>query len=386
MSTYIIYVPGHVDRSKIQSCALDICSTFVDIDLETFDVSAKLEEHKYFIVLDKDYFLVYQKQHPEGVKCNYQQRNLFMEQMRYSDVLSKWNDIPSKESNGIWSYERLSVLYFVFRPKADPSKLSGYSYYNTIAEFYDTAEGEDFEKFAEIARTKDSCVSHFFVISRETTFYVVDTSNPGINYKFSTALGNKIIRNLTFKLATIQDFIEEEKTLHKLRPTTKRDPNFQLRDNQGVPLQENETFELEMYNSRYEDSLKEENRDRGDFDHVEVADNVHRVYIFGSADHGAVFGFKVVDGITYLTHNNNYICASSGETHIETILSPELPPKERRIQIHYAEDGNLLLSKWNGDSYYYCDWIKVSYGEFISDYPEFTLRWGEPVKLIIKRV
>ncbi|KAJ2697501.1 hypothetical protein FB645_005893, partial [Coemansia sp. IMI 203386] len=81
MSIYTIYVPGHVDRSKIQPCLLDVHSTFVDIDLETFDVSAKLKEHGYFVVLDKDYFLVYQKQHPEGVKCNYQQRNLFMEQM-----------------------------------------------------------------------------------------------------------------------------------------------------------------------------------------------------------------------------------------------------------------------------------------------------------------
>ncbi|KAJ2703057.1 hypothetical protein FB645_004049 [Coemansia sp. IMI 203386] len=386
MSMYTIFVPGHVDRSKIQSCLRDACSSFVDIDVETFDAKAELKQHQRFIVLDNDYFVTYQKQHPEGVKCDYNSRNLIMSHIMYSDIISVRHRTPLIEKNGVWACEAPPVLYFVFRSDADALSPNNATEDNTIAEFYDSVKEEDFEKFAQVAKTKDSCVSHFFVVNRGPDYYAVDTSDPNVRCKFSRSLKAKIIGDLEIKKATIQHFIEEEKNLYKRKAPTTRDPNFQLRDCRGVPLNQDKTFALEIYNTHYEDSNDEESECEREIDCVDVfEDSPGHFLIHGTVGYAATFGFKVVDGITYLTYNNGYVCVSADERHPQLIVESEIPPKERRVHIHYANDGNILLSRWNGDSYVYCEWIKCSYGAIEVEPNEYYIRWCEPMKLCIIR-
>ncbi|KAJ2597718.1 hypothetical protein GGF39_002930 [Coemansia sp. RSA 1721] len=385
MSIYTIYVPGHVDQSKIQPCLLDVHSTFVDIDLETFDVNAKLEEHGHFIVLDNDYFLVYEKEHPEGVKCDYKSRNLIMSHMAYGDPFKECLGSPLEEENGIWTCQLLPVLYFVFRPDAQALAPNDGTVSNTIAEFYDTVEEEDFEKFAETARTKESCVSHFFVVNRESDYHVVDTNNPSVNYKPDIFYKRSTISRLASKRTTIQDCIEEE-NLYRRKPTTKQNSDFQLRDNKGVLLNEHETFMLEIY-KEYEGNSDEESDCEGDADFVEVFEYVPNYFkLHGSMGHGAAFGFKVVDGITYLTYNGGYVCISMDEYCCEFMVSPEIPSKERRIQIHYAKDGNIILSEWGFNTSVHCEWVKCAYGDIFITRCKYPIEWENTMKFVIERV
>ncbi|KAJ2700379.1 hypothetical protein FB645_005027 [Coemansia sp. IMI 203386] len=312
MSHYIIYVPEHVDRAKIQSCLLDAHSTFEDIDSGSFDVKAKLEQHGCFIVLDTDYFMFYRS----------------------------------------------------------------------------VEEEDDFGKFAEIARTKKSCVSWYFVVNRGSTYHVVDTNNPAVRYEFEANLKRYVLGFLGTKIKTIEDFIEEEKSLHKRRPSAERDPDFQLRDNQGVPLEESEEFMLEIYDSDSDNDNDEEDDYETEFGYIEAFKLTSDSYsLHGSmGEHGATFGFKVVDKITYLTHNGGYACMGTDEFELQTVVKPGIPTEEDRIRIHYAEDGNILLSQWNGDVYFYCEWIKSSLGILSTDCSEEEICWAKPLKLVIKRV
>ncbi|KAJ1881657.1 hypothetical protein H4R99_003989 [Coemansia sp. RSA 1722] len=362
MSIYTIYIPGHVDRSKIQPCLLDVHSTFVDIDLENFDVNAKLKEHGHFIVLDNDYFLVYEKEHPAGAKCDYKSRNFAMYELIHRYPSSVGFVRMLKEMDGIWAYDKLSVLYFVFKPNSDALRPDYKALYNTVVEFYDTAEEEDFEKFAEIAKTKDSCVSHFFVVNRGSTYHVVDTNNPTIN-----------------------------KALHEYKLSTKRDPNFQLHDTQGVPLKENETFMLRINNSEIEDNNDEDSDYEIELEYVAVLEDSPGPYTLygGLGDGGDIFSFKVVDNITYLTYKGGYVCVDPvdpEETIFQITVEPEIPPKERRIQIYYANDGSIALSQWNGDVYVCCDWVKCAYAAIGINCSDWVDHWGQYSKFVIERV
>ncbi|KAJ2596975.1 hypothetical protein GGF40_004194 [Coemansia sp. RSA 1286] len=388
MSTYTIYVPENIDRSEIQSCLLDAHSTFVDINFQTFDIHAKLEEHKQFILLEKEHFVTYLKQHPQGVKCDYKSRNLIMSQMTYGDPFKEYLGSPLKEENGIWTCQLPPVLYFVFRPDAQAIAPNDATVSNTIAEFYDTVEEEDFEKFAEIAKTKDSCVSHFFVVNRESDYHVVDTSNPSVSCKLNAAVKHHIIANLSSNFMTIQDVIEEENNLYKRKPPTMRDPNFQLHDNQGVPLNRGETFVLEIYNSEIEDNDNENSDYEREIQYVEVFESpIGYSTLSGALRYGSTFGFKIVDGVTYLTYNNDgYVCISPDKDYPEIIVELEIPPKERRVYIHYADDGNILLSQWNGNTYASCEWVRCACGVITIDSSEEAIRWGEFMKLVVKRV
>ncbi|KAJ1816557.1 hypothetical protein LPJ56_004268 [Coemansia sp. RSA 2599] len=394
MST-TIFVPPRVDVSSIQSCLQDVHATFVDMDTETFDAKAKLEELRCFIVLEKDHFVAYQKQHPGGVKCDYGSRNYVMVRMAYQDIKYKYAPAPRlKEQDGIWACEKPPVLYFAFRPNADALRARNATEDNTIAEFYDKVEDKDFKRFAEIAKTKDSCVSHFFVVCHENDYFAVDTDNPSVSYKFSASIKYRVIKDLARKAATIQDFIEEDRQLYKRKAPTKRDADFQLRDNKGVAMSEGESFYLEIYNHERDEMLldednNEEFEDGMEPDYVFVFEDKHlnsQPMLCGSVGHGSIFSFKVADGITYLTNDGGFVTVDSDTSYPQIVVDADTPPKERRIQIHYAEDGNIMLSQWNGDVYVYCEWIKASYGSIELGNREYQIRWGKPMKLVIKRI
>ncbi|KAJ1643236.1 hypothetical protein LPJ64_004980, partial [Coemansia asiatica] len=255
-------------------------------------------------------------------------------------------------------------LYTIFVPKrvdvpnADALMCNNATEDNTIAEFYDTVEEEDFEKFAQIAKSKNNCVSHFFVVNRGYDYFVVDTDNPSVNYKFSAFLKYNIIHNLAAKKATIQYFIEEEKHLHEREAPTKRDPNFQLRDNKGILLKENEKFTLEIFKPACEDNDYDEEEDddyEPEPDYVNVfQDSTSELpIIHGSVGYSEIFGFKVIDGITYLTHDDKFVCINPEESYPQIVIDSKIPSKECRIHIHYAKDGNIMLSRWDDKVYAY---------------------------------
>ncbi|KAJ1871940.1 hypothetical protein LPJ57_005133 [Coemansia sp. RSA 486] len=225
------------------------------------------------------------------------------------------------------------------------------------------------------------------MFNRGSTYHVVDTNNPAVRYEFEANLKRYVLGFLGTKIKTIEDFIEEEKSLHRRRPSAERDAEFQLRDSQGVPLEESEEFMLEIYDSERDNDNDKEDDYETEFGYIEAFKLTSDSYsLHGSMGHGATFGFKVVDKIAYLTHNGGYACMGTDEFELQTVVEPGIPTKEGRIQIHYAEDGNVLLSQWNGDVYFYCEWIKSSLGILSTDCSEEDIRWAKPLKLVIKRL
>ncbi|KAJ1814920.1 hypothetical protein LPJ56_004716, partial [Coemansia sp. RSA 2599] len=253
MSTFTIYVPSYVDLKAIQTCPLDSRATFVTVDPETFSIEAKRQEHAKFIVFEKDHFLVYEKESPEPFKCSYYSRNHIMYCVGYLGLTTFIRNriIQLEEENGCLVFKRQNVLSFIYRPDAECLDEKHRDCGGGIAEFYDTVEEEDFEKFAEIARTKETCNKEFFLVNRGQTYHIVDTNDPSIRYTFSPALKNDVILQVSHKRTTIQGLLEDEKDYLKRREKAKCVAGFELRDSQGVPLPEGTEFELEIYNEEY---------------------------------------------------------------------------------------------------------------------------------------
>ncbi|KAJ1900016.1 hypothetical protein LPJ66_001741 [Kickxella alabastrina] len=395
MDKLAIFVPEHVDLDDIDKCLCDRFAEFIQVDSKSFGAETELRERNKFIVLERDCFLVYEQEADGPVAFHYQSRNLVMSLMQYRKISTKYYNVMSdlRQKDGLWSVDKLPVLYFVFKSDADCLKPNHCSDYNTVVEYYETEDEEDFSKFASIAKSKRACVPHFFVVNRGNVYHVVDTNDTSINYSFSNSLKYKIVEDLAKGTATIQTFIDEEKYLHERRPKTQRLPNFQLRDYLGNPVSENETFSLEIINKWRENKVgSDSDADNGsdeedDMEFLGYFDyhSDETSHIFGCNSYPYKFGFKVVDGITYLTYESKYLCASGDDSYkIEVV--PTIPPKNLRIQMHYAEDGGIMLTMWGGNAYANCDWVTSAYGEIGFDSSERNLRWGSPMKLRLRKI
>ncbi|KAJ2854648.1 hypothetical protein FB639_006336, partial [Coemansia asiatica] len=122
------------------------------------------------------------------------------------------------------------------------------------------------------------------------------------------------------------------------------------------PLPEGTEFELEMYDEDYHGRKNpagsEEGEDYDDditLDYFSAFEWEDIISMVCTTCEGSKFGFKVVDGITYLTIDNFYFGIEEGENADRLIATPDIPPKNRRIQIQYAEDGNIFLTGWDGN-------------------------------------
>ncbi|KAJ1895736.1 hypothetical protein LPJ66_004402 [Kickxella alabastrina] len=395
MDKLVVFVPEYVNLDDIDKCLCDRLTEFIQVDSKTFEAETELRECNRFIVLEQNRFLVYEQEADGPVAFHYQSRNLVMLPMQYSKIaIMHYNGrLKLQQKDGLWFRDELPVLYFVFKSDADCLKLNNDTEDNTIVEYYETEDEEDFSKFAGIAKSKRACVPHFFVVNRGNVYHVVDTNDTSINYYFSHSLKYKIISDLATGTATIQTFIDEEKHLHERRPKTQRLPNFQLRDYLGNPVSENETFSLEIINECRENEVGSDSDADNGSDEEDGMDFLsyfdYRVdetpHICGSNDYPYEFGFKVVDGITYLTYESKYLCAS-GDDGYEIEVVPAIPPKNLRIQVHYAEDGSIMLTMWGGNVYANCDWVKCGYGAIGFDSSEYILRWGSPMKLRLRKI
>ncbi|KAJ2837332.1 hypothetical protein J3B02_006436, partial [Coemansia erecta] len=247
MTTFTIFVPNHVDIKTIQTCPLDSRATFITVDPETFDLAAKRKEHSRFILFEKDCFLVYEKESPEPFKCSYHSRNHIMYCMGYLGLTMFVNNrlIKFEEENGCLILKTKSVLSFIFRPDAECLDRKHRDCGGGIAEFYDTAEEESFERFAEIARTKQSCIKEFFVVNRGQDYHIVDTNDPSIIYTCGPAIKTNSIWRLMDNKVTFQELINEQNEYLERQKKAKCVAGFKLCDNKGVPLPEGAEFELE---------------------------------------------------------------------------------------------------------------------------------------------
>ncbi|KAJ1728137.1 pantoate-beta-alanine ligase [Coemansia biformis] len=404
MATARVFVPEYVNVDAIDKCFCDRFVTFEQVDSSTFSAEGKHAEHVGFYYLEKDHFVVHGRG-CEPLKCRYSSRNLVMSTLRWGWINATQFKSKFPEVDGLHGPTGLPMHYFVNLQNANCLESANATEDNTIVEYFDNDDEIDLAKFASIVKSKTTCVANYFIVNSENVYTAVETSNIENTCKFSSALKYTIISSLANGEATIQTYIDEDKYLACKRPNPKRLPDFTLRDADGNEVADGVEFALEIVRDKESDSELDSNSEYDDNDEedgnggsentlaklfackdwLEVGnytDDTHD-YLFGAVDNGSFFYAEMADGIVYLKHEGDYLF-SDPKTEIPNIYAGAgHPPKEHRIQIHYTTDGYISLTRWAGDCYCVCDWIKASYGAVSFDPSEWTLRWRDPMKLRI---
>ncbi|KAJ2499523.1 hypothetical protein GGH96_003444 [Coemansia sp. RSA 1972] len=245
---------------------------------------------------------------------------------------------------------------------------------NTIVEYFDSEDDVDLAKFAEIVKTKPSCVQKHFIIYKSEEYRAVETDNVENIYVFSSIL----------RLAKPE-----------------RQPGFKLRDYSGEIIPDGITFALQILRDREED---ENDEDEGEDETVGLSkeelfycnkdwvgvnnymDDGKDYFLCAQESNCVRFECETIDDIIYLKYNGGYFYFDIDNKSGGIFIGKAVPTKEQRVQIHYTEDGDICLTAWGGRVYVACEWVKSAYGVVRLDDREEQLRWGLPMKLRLVRL
>ncbi|KAJ1913284.1 hypothetical protein H4219_005277 [Mycoemilia scoparia] len=383
---WTVIIPSDIDLTQINKCFDDVFCVF--IRTQDPDQEIKKLDGQTFLVLQKDHFLVYTDE-IKAAKFGYQSRNIIMKILgdfnkRYRKLMkygcAGYPIYRSKVTeDGALIYPELPVVYFVNSKDKRCGGHIGPTEDNTVVEYFN---GEvDIEKFAEITKSKKDACTHFFVVYLGDDMYrCYNTNDTSINYKYSGSLKFKIVKDVREDVDKILAFVEEDKTLADRRPKTERDPNFILKDTHGKPVVEGKSYDLKIAKDSSDDvDDEDEEYVRLDHDAISVLDDLL---------HGTVLEYdlpvncEIIDGITYLKHDGKYLYASDYEGD-QIRVKESLPLKHERLQFHIFDDNTFAITMWGKDIYAILEWVKYSYG-YIQFYDsEATLRWGEPMRLLL---
>ncbi|KAJ2453930.1 hypothetical protein EV183_001886 [Coemansia sp. RSA 2336] len=390
-----IFVPEYVDTTTMDKCLLDRIATFTPIQSETFSPEEKLQTLSKFIVLEKDHFKVFLRG-GEPFKCSYQSRNAIMGEIRYSGFWKGFNwKFPIE--NGLRLVKQPPMHYFVRTGDSDALHLNNATENNTIVEYFDSDDDMDLASFAEVVKSKPHCVQKYFIVNRGDEYRAVETNNVENTYVFSSRLKYRIVSTLSSGKATIETFVEEDKGLENKLAKPERLPDFKLRDSEGTIVSDGESFALQILGSRngYESdeelpaNLTEKEQMFFGKDWVDVnsfMNDGQDHFLCGHPDSGMTFTCETIDDIVYLKYEDKYMYNNPESETNDIFISSAVPTKEKRIQIHYNDDGDIMLTAWGGRIYAMCDWVKCSYGAIMFNGIEEQLRWGSPMSLRIVRV
>ncbi|KAJ2886338.1 hypothetical protein IWW38_005238, partial [Coemansia aciculifera] len=162
-----------------------------------------------------------------------------------------------------------------------------------------------------------------------------------------------------------------------------------LRDIHDAEVVEGEMFSLHIQSSQgtNEDNYPEEDelnmyygKDWLSVFHTTNYEGESESLVHGAMDEGSSFGATVVDGVTYITFEGQFLQIGDEDSGPPVVVLPEIPSEENRIQISYTDGGNLVLSQWGTDLPIICDWVKATYGATVlgdiddAVYPHSLLR------------
>ncbi|KAJ2004434.1 hypothetical protein GGI04_002610 [Coemansia thaxteri] len=292
-----------------------------------------------------------------------------------------WRIPNFKELDGLWQLPRPPVLYFVFGRDAHTLQSNYVVDDNTICEFCDKDVDIDMAGLAAIAQSKTGCNPHFFVINRGCKYWAVNTTDPAVSYTFGPSNKTRVISRLVDGSATMQMLINEELPLVDVGSRSSQNPGFKLWDYRGDEIVEGERFALQVINEQEEQDYSEDDQASSNMygnkywieylDAHEMNGDIFPIYAAG--DHGAVFGLAVVDGVTHLTLNGEFLHIDDSESGPGIFVRPSVPPEHIRLKIAYADDGNIILRHCASNNAVVVEWIKGSYGEL-----EFALPSDDP--------
>ncbi|KAJ2077550.1 hypothetical protein H4R24_005069 [Coemansia sp. RSA 988] len=393
---HTIFVPEYVNVDDLDKCLQDRLTAFIPIDSNTFDHNSQSREHKKFIVLEKDYFNLYIGDRAP-LKCNYRSRNAVMCFTRFNLNITHFKD-SFVEIDGLMCKSQLPVHYFACSKDADCLNQLNVAEYNTIVEYFGD-DDEDLAKFASIVKGKRACMRHFFVVCKGPDYCAVDVDNVENTYSFTSVLKYQTISHLAGGTKTIQQLVEEEITRKKeRRPDPKRMPGFKLRDIDGKEIMDKEEFALEIPRDYDDESDDEEYADAENGankslydgkDWVDInsyMDDGNDHFLSAHPDGGEIFHCVTIDNICYLKCGEKYLYTDPEHEMDYIFVSTEIPTKEKRVQIHYMNDGTISLTRWGGNVFYNCEWVKCSYGAIGINGDNEELHWRDPMKLHIVKL
>ncbi|KAJ2064187.1 hypothetical protein GGI17_001232 [Coemansia sp. S146] len=368
-----VYVPDYTNFANVQKCLEDRRSDFVTVNSTTFSAKLELESrpHERFFVLERDYFTLFSHYHPP-VKFCYKSRNAVMSHLWRDAAFTDMTSTKFVEVDGLWQLEQLPVLCFVFGQDADTLQSSYLIDDNTIHEYYESTANMDMAELATVAQGKaDSCVSHFFVVNRGKEYWAVDTKDPSTNYTFGPSTKTHTISRLTNGSIIVQALIDEEMSQISIEARTSQNPEFKLYDMNGEEVVEGDRFALQIP-SRGDDEDEDDDERRtmfGEKDWVTIFDTSYfstgkEVTFIGSMGRGHIFGIAVVDGITYLTFEGQFVQIENHDWSPVIVVRPEPPSKRDRIHLTYSDDGVIALSRWGAKVPITFEWMKAACGVF----------------------
>ncbi|KAJ2167463.1 hypothetical protein GGH15_002089, partial [Coemansia sp. RSA 562] len=209
------------------------------------------------------------------------------------------------------------------------------------------------------------------------------------------------LRTLGFKLwkeeTTVQSLIDEEAQLAVFRPNPSRRPGFKLHDADGRVIVDGEPFMLHIANYEYDpesemddeyDDIPEDERQFYGKEWVKAMSSADQrpCFVNGALHNGTRFHAETIDGVMYIKNENRYLTTHLDPMDDYLYSDVGVPAKDNRIQIHYAEDGNIRLSAWGGRTYADYEWMGDEGGMITFGLEELYLGQSDPLKLRIVRL
>ncbi|ORX71246.1 hypothetical protein DL89DRAFT_266267 [Linderina pennispora] len=338
------YLPAHVDRSAIRPCIVDMRVPFIDINSEKQAVQQQRAHKSPFIVLEKDYFTVYNA-NGGPLKCDYISRNYITMMMRYYPKRpGMWCCFQVR--NGLTFNPEPPAIYFIHEKSSD-ILIEDPSECNTVLIYYNE---KDIARFAATTRAADGCCNHFFVVYEDGVEQCFDANNPQSSYTFPRTLKSAFLPVVRKGVDAIERFKDEDR-LFEERQIFKRLPDggFKLRDINGTDVHDGEGFSL---------VVKFDDDDEREFDTYAL--EIYEGELMARPILDTLFTCETIEGIMYLNYNGQYLhCPDDKDGSI--VVSPELPERSDRLQINY-DGADILLTRWDTSDFAIYEWVKASVG------------------------
>ncbi|KAJ2442699.1 hypothetical protein GGF42_006871, partial [Coemansia sp. RSA 2424] len=235
---------------------------------------------------------------------------------------------------------------------------------------------------AELAITAQSktglCMSDFFVVNRGKGYWAVDTRDPNISYAFGPSTKMRTITKLANGFATIRGLIDEEQRQQQQQlqgdeERASQSASLKLGDINGEEVVVGERFVLRLVNDLdYDEDEDPEGGKLTMFDGWGWASIFSQTLfgigreasVVGEMDDGACFGLAIVDGITYITFEGQFMQIEDCDSLPGLVILPSVPSKRNRVHISYFDGGYIALSRWGAEEPVVYEWLKARCGVF----------------------
>ncbi|KAG2171338.1 hypothetical protein INT43_002960 [Umbelopsis isabellina] len=363
-----ILIPEGFDIASIDKCMMDYESNFISYDNEEA-ISSRLGSN--FIVLHNNHFIAYAgKNH---VKCDYNCRNRIIKQLcpsKGDEYYAEWiaNDCHLKRIDGIIHNTIPPYMLFTNDYVREDDLTS-----NTIISGYTSLDPQN---MVENIKSRSYNYSFFGCYFEEVySFWLSETlENFGFELPLEQEIGYFLVERLCSSdfngsLPQLKSDLIEFADKQQPDPSI-RSPEFQLKDIEGLIVEENTDYYLTLYDHDLDVLILEDWH--GD-DHIPV-----HAASSGNGD-TLIFRCSIINGIYHLLCNNKYLHFTSG--YLAGIsLMDQVPTKEQRLQFQVTKNNTFKIMPWNQSDYLKIEVMKASSCVLV------FFSNGEPLELFLKRV